>query len=396
MRIIIATDVYYHFVCGSTQFVRNLVELLQKRGHTVLIIAPSRTIHSEYYSADGVSLFGVASLPTIIQKTLRLSPPFFIDNKIEKVLRDFKPDVVHLQSHFFIPAVVRRIAERLGIPVVGTNHFMPENVFHHFHPPLMLENFIKRQLWNHLHKFFQKCDIITTPTKTAADLLTASGFKKEVRPVSNGIDLSRFHTTHDGTYLKERYAIPKKQVLLYVGRLDPEKNLDVVIRSLADILKKVDIHFIIAGRGSEQIKLKDLAGRLGISNNITFAGYVPDSDLPALYSIADCFIIAGNAELQSIATMEAMASGLPVLASDSVALPELVHGGENGFLFKERDGTEITKFAVQIFSDLDLKRRMGAKSIEMIKVHDINTIIEKFESVYEDAIKIKKDGAIDK
>jgi glycosyltransferase involved in cell wall biosynthesis len=113
---------------------------------------------------------------------------------------------------------------------------------------------------------------------------------------------------------------------------------------------------------------------------VTFLGFVPDSELPALYASAWCFVMAGTAELQSLATMEAMASGLPVLPVDAVALPELVHTDENGFLFKLDDADRLADYIVRVFTDDNLRERMSLGSIEIIKQHDITRTLEKYDT----------------
>jgi len=107
-----------------------------------------------------------------------------------------------------------------------------------------------------------------------------------------------------------------------------------------------------------------------------------DEDVPRLYRFADVFVIAGIAELQSIVTMEAMASGLPIIAADAMALPELVHHGENGFLFPVDDAQALAAAAVTILSDEPLRRQMAKRSLEIIKAHDINKVVEQYEMLY--------------
>ncbi len=119
-----------------------------------------------------------------------------------------------------------------------------------------------------------------------------------------------------------------------------------------------------------------------MKDRVTFLGYLPDEDVPRLYRFADVFVIAGIAELQSIVTMEAMASGLPIIAADAMALPELVHRGENGFLFPVDDAQALAAAAVTILSDEPLRRQMAKRSLEIIKAHDINKVVEQYEMLY--------------
>ena len=176
--------------------------------------------------------------------------------------------------------------------------------------------------------------------------------------------------------------MPEKSTLLYLGRLDKEKNVDVLLKAFALAVKKFDAHFIIAGIGAEEKNLRKLTAELKIKKLVTFTGFVAEKDKPYLYRIADCFAIAGIAELQSIVTMEAMASGLPVIAVKAMALPHLVRHGENGYLFKIDEVKLIAGYIINIFSNKELRNRMSEKSLEIIKGHDIDKIIEKYETLY--------------
>jgi len=156
---------------------------------------------------------------------------------------------------------------------------------------------------------------------------------QEMLAISNGIDLKRFNPANDPEPARATYNLPHKPILLFVGRMDKEKNVDIVLRAVAAARKVVDFHFVAAGHGAEERKLKKLAQSLGIAEQVTFTGFVPDELLPSLYAAADCFVNAGIAELQCIVAMEAMATGLPIIGARAVALPELIHHGENGYLF---------------------------------------------------------------
>ncbi len=176
-------------------------------------------------------------------------------------------------------------------------------------------------------------------------------------------------------------------MLLYVGRLDKEKNLDLVLKALALMPADLPLHFAVAGNGAARQSLERLRAVLGLAGRVTFLGFVPDEDLPALYSAAHCFVMAGTAELQSIATMEAMASGVPVLAADAVALPELVRHGHNGFLFEPGNAEMLSEQLTRVFGDLDLRDRMGRESLDIIQAHAVERTMQTFEAAYRNMIQ---------
>jgi len=386
MRILIASDTYYPHVNGASYFTQRLAHYLQKAGHTVAVVAPGQKCFSTHTVEKGIPLYGIWSLPVPFYKGFRFCIPLLIFPRIKKIIEEFQPDIVHLQMHFSVSQTMERVARSKHIPVVATNHFMPENLVHYLHLPKKITERINDLAWRDCRRVLRHVLAVTAPTRTAADL-TEAHLPMPVTAISCGIDLKRFKPENNGDYLRKRYEIPQKPILLYVGRLDREKNLDLVLGAMASAVRKVDFHFIIAGTGAERGRLEKIRKEENLENHVTFAGFVPDEDLPNLYAIADVFVIAGIAELQSIVTMEAMATGLPVLAVQAVALPELVKDGENGFLFNPGDEKTLSLRMEKIFSDEKLRKQMGTASLKRIAHHDINKTIVAFEALYQEAIK---------
>jgi 1,2-diacylglycerol 3-alpha-glucosyltransferase len=386
MKILLATDTYYPDVNGAAYFTYRLATLLAKRGHNVSVMCPSRSFRNTVSNDRDVTVYGIRSIPVPMYRDFRISP-LSVFGTVRKAVKQISPDIVHIQNHFLIGKEAVSAAERLGIPVIGTNHFMPENLVHYLHLPVIAAGWARKLAWKQFVRVFEHLDFVTTPTRTAAALLVKAGLHKNVVPVSCGIDLDRFKPTNDGLYLKRKFAIPTgRPVLLYVGRLDKEKRIDIILRAMSDVLHVTSVHLVIAGLGKEKQKLQALTEKLGIQKEVTFTGFVPDADLQNIYRIADLFVTAGIAELQSIVTMEAMASGLPVVAVNAMALPELVHDGENGYLFPDGDSQMLAKRIIAILANQAMRAEMSRKSLEIIRNHDINRIIEKYEAIYSETI----------
>lgn len=386
MRVLIASDTYYPHVNGASYFTQRLAHALVERGHEVAVVAPGPTLGTSKEMHGRVHFYGVRSFPIFIVPKFRFVLPVVsgISGRARAAIADFNPDIVHIQMHFPISRMTLREAERRGIPVVATNHFMPENLTHYLHLPRTVTDLIHRLAWQDAARVFSRAKVLSAPTKTASDIMQPH-LNQPMHAISNGIDLTRFTPTNDSGPAKRQYTLPDKPTLLFVGRLDKEKNVDVVLRAVA-LAKDADFHVCIAGHGAEQNKLKKLAETLGIAHRVTFAGFVPDELLPSLYAAADCFCIAGIAELQCIVAMEAMATGLPVVGARAVALPELIHHGENGYLFEPGNSEELAGYLRQIMTDEALRARMGRKSQEIIAHHDIDGVLEQFEDFYRKAL----------
>lgn len=380
MKILISADTYYPHVNGASYSAQRFAQGLAKAGHQVSVIAPSPTLFSAKETRNGVTVYGLPSLPIFFYSGFRFVLSPVAASGVKKIMQEIKPDILHMEMHFAISSSALSVARKQGIPVVVTNHFMPENLVHYFPIPRLCKKWLVALFWKDAARVYRKTDMVISPTKTAEGVLERWLGSEKNMVLSNGVDMSHFHPGHDTALVKEKYRLPKKPLLLYVGRLDKEKNIDAVIKAMA--ATKEDFHFVVAGKGANSKKLESLAFSLGQKDRVSFIGFVPDEFLPALYSSADCFINAGVAELQGMSVMEAMASGLPVLAARAVALPELVYDGQNGFLFDPKDIETLSKHMSAIFKDSNKRKEMGQKSLEIIKPHDFSSVMLECQNLY--------------
>jgi glycosyltransferase involved in cell wall biosynthesis len=146
------------------------------------------------------------------------------------------------------------------------------------------------------------------------------------------------------------------------------------------------VHLLIVGDGTERPVLKTMAHDLGISHSVTLTGRVSDEDLVALHKIGMVFCMPSPAELQSIATLEAMASGQPVVAVDAGALRELCQHERNGYLTEQDNDEMIAKGLVAILEDEALREEMSQESLAIARTHDLQTTLQRFEQIYTDLI----------
>lgn len=167
-----------------------------------------------------------------------------------------------------------------------------------------------------------------------------------------------------------------------MGRLDEEKRLQDLVGALPAIRGLLDAQIVLAGTGTQQHNLAVLSERLGVAEHVHFLGFVPDDDLPRVYAAADVFVMPGVAELQSLATLEAMASGLPIVAADAMALPHLVHPGINGFLYRPGDVDAVSRHGLALLAEPPLRHRMGRGSREIARTHDAAVTLAQFEDRY--------------
>jgi glycosyltransferase involved in cell wall biosynthesis len=373
LRIAVTADTYPPDVNGAANFAYRLASGLAGRGHDVHVICPSPSDRTFTEVVGGVTVHRIGSLRTPFHPTFRFCPPWRTTKSVPALLAEIEPDVVHTQAHFLVGRSAVRTATAAGIPVVATNHFMPENLLGYGPLPRWTHRLLARLAWRDLARVFGRATVCTTPTPRAAELLERNGLNRPVMAISCGID--RAH------YAGPRTELVGAPTVLFVGRLDAEKNVHELLEAAALL---PDVHVELVGDGSERRRLEELAARLGIAERVRFHGFVPDEELVAAYGRCDVFCMPGTAELQSLATMEAMATGKPVVAADAMALPHLVRHGQNGWLYPPGDVSELAGRLAAVLADEQTRTAMGKASLELIATHDLGSTLDQFERVYLD------------
>ncbi|MDB5167538.1 MAG: hypothetical protein JWN26_683 [Candidatus Saccharibacteria bacterium] len=386
MKILIAADLYFPVINGVATFSRNLAKGLANRGHEVLVIAPSQT-GRRYKEVDGnYVVTRTISVPMPLYQNIKVSlTPM---REVKKIIDEFDPDVIHIQMLMWIGQATMKYGNKVGIPIVSTNHAMPENLMDNLKLLAPVARPINYMLRDYGRRFHSKADFVTMPTQSAIGMFrVAEKMNVPMKAVSNGIDLSRFTDEKAPDSIYEKYNLPTDiPIVTYVGRTDAEKHIWALIKGFARALKTVKAHLLIVGDGSDADNLKALVKDLGIKDSVTFAGRVPEEDLAPLHQVGKIFAMPSPMELQSIATLEAMASGKPVVAIDAGALKELCHDQKNGFLCEQDNDEQIGDAIAKILTDPELQKKFSAESLRIARENDLDFTLDQFLKIYADLI----------
>ncbi|MCS3428805.1 glycosyltransferase involved in cell wall biosynthesis [Mycolicibacterium mucogenicum 261Sha1.1M5] len=379
IRILLGCDTFAPDVNGAARFAERLAAGLVRRGHDVHVAAPSKkhkTVGAfrETIEGEQMTVHRIASFRWYPHDWLRFVLPWRARHYVKQILDQVKPDVIHIQSHIVIGRALAHEGAKRGIRIVATNHVMPENVLDFTLLPERAKRLFVRWGWRDADRVLRRAKAITTPTRRAADFLERNTYRRGVLPVSCGLRASDY-TAIVGP--RERHK------LVFVGRVTLEKEIDVIIRALDRLDPKLEATLTIVGDGDQRKNLEKLVAELGLTSRVHFTGRVSDEELRGHLTDASVFVIASIAELQSIATMEAMASGLPIVAADAMALPHLVHHGENGYLFQAGNDRELADALTKVLTaDAAEYERMQQESLTAVQSHDIDRTLDTFESLY--------------
>ena len=378
LKILIGADTFTPDVNGSANFTKRLAVGLIERGHDVQVVAPGfdRTHGRFLESHDGVEMIvhRLYSWRWLPHPWLRFALPWRIKPNAERIVRAEKPDVIHFQSHIVVGRGLATSAIKHRIRLIGTNHTMPENILQHVAIlPKFALSWLADLQWNSARHWFQLADEVTAPTRRAADFFERGTGMTGVHAISCGID-TRYYTPD--------FSPRTANVITFVGRLDEEKYIHELLETVP-LLADLDVRVEIIGDGEVRKALESKARELGIADRVHFAGRTSDEELRAALTASTVFAMPSRAELQSIATLEAMASGLPVVAADAMALPHLVHPGKNGYLYEPGNIEEFAGHlrAVLTASPEELTR-LKKGSLHTVVAHDINRTLDIFERLY--------------
>jgi glycosyltransferase involved in cell wall biosynthesis len=378
IRVLIAADTFAPDVNGAARFAERLAAGLVARGHVVQIMAPAPTrkhgTWTEVHEGESMTVHRLHSWRWRPHDWLRFALPWIVRRHSRSILDSFQPDVVHFQSHIVVGRGVAIEAQKRGIRIVGTNHFMPENMLQFSLVPKGFQDQLVRALWKDAEHTFKRAEAVTTPTRRAAEFLERYTGLTGVQAISCGIDADNYSPS---------FAPRTENRILFVGRVTGEKQIDVLVQAVALLDPELKAQVEIVGGGDQRRNLEQLVDTLGMTGRFTFTGYVTDEELREAYSRATVFAMPSIAELQSIATMEAMASGLPIVAANAMALPHLVHDGQNGYLFEPGNAQDLADTLTRVLTlppaELEALKR---ESLKLIEAHDIKRTLTTFERLY--------------
>jgi 1,2-diacylglycerol 3-alpha-glucosyltransferase len=324
MKILFISDVYFPRVNGVSTSIKTFINELKKLGHQVDLIAPDYGIKTEDESfikrVDARSIYFDPE-----DKLMKYSAGM----KLMDDLKRSNYDLIHIHTPFIAHYLGIKLSKHLNIPCVETYHTFFEDYLHHYLP--WLPKTIARSLARVISK--KQCngvDAIVSPSQPMLDVLRKYGVTVQAEVIPTGLQESSFSQA-DGGAFRKKYNIPADRImLLYVGRVAFEKNIEFLLEMTKYLVSKYpDVLLVVAGEGPAEKSLHELSKKLNLENNVQFIGYLArDTELNACYQAADIFVFASKSETQGLVLIEAMAQGTPVVAIAELGTASILVEGE--------------------------------------------------------------------
>ena len=385
MRIAFFTNCYKPLVNGVVTSIASLKEAYERKGHETYVFAPQ----VEDYVDQEKDIFRYKSVN--LTKKVKYPLPIPLSFKAKKIITEFDPDIIHLHHPFLVSIPATLYGEELGIPKILTLHTQYEQYAYYAAPipPVITREVIKKIIFNLSYKI----DCLTTPSASMKKLAEIYGIKNRIEVIPNALDLKLFRQKNEtkGGEIKKRYHLKEEdKIILYVGRVAPEKNIDTLIKAL-EIVKRRGIKeakLLIVGEGPAMEELKELVKSLQMEKEVIFAGAVNYEEIRDYYQIAYLFAIASTAETFGMVIVEALASGIPVLAVKSPGAVDILTEGVDGLLVDNR----VEKFAEaleKIIRDPGLRVKLSQQALKTSENYDLNNISERMLNLYREVIERK-------
>jgi len=380
MNILIATETYLPYITGVSVSTDSIARYMVSQGHKVTLVCPKPLVKGEVPPLEGLRIVQVPSIPIALYNLNAIAVPFQASPIIEKLMDETKFDVIHIQEAGPTGVTTLIKARRRGIPTVGALHFIPEQV--------------DRVLWGsfekiltpiinvYVRKIYEKYDEIMTPSHFFANYLKGLGIKKPINVISNGTDTEKFHPSNKNEVLRRKLGFVEDDfVLFFLGRIDRDKNVETLVRAMPFTDKKVKM--LIVGKGTEKRFLRFLSRTSKNDGRIVWVPYITNEEMPDYYHAVDTFSIMSPYEGQSIVTLQGAATGLPIIAANASALPELCHDHKNGFLVDTYDYKTLAARIDELVHNPKMVEEFGKESRIISLEHHKPKVLHKLELIFD-------------
>ncbi len=397
MRIAMFSDNFHPELSGIADSLATVSVELGRRGHEVRFYVPRyaaadyRRLGLPCAEIDLGDRVSVSRLPALRYPTGTGQGRLVLPTGLRwRGIRDFGPDILHVHLPFPVGLEGLVAARRLRRPLVGTNH-TPVTEFLHYGPARGA--WTRRLTADYTAWFYNRCAFVSSPCRAILEEMRACGLRVLHRVVPNPIRLETFRPLPDRRTLKQRFGFSDFTVL-YAGRLAPEKHLDLVLRALPVVAAEVPaVRLALLGTGVSEGGLRALCRSTALGERVRFLGYVPSlATVAEIYNAADVFVSPSTAETQSIAAMQAMACGLPVVGVRSWGLAEYVTE-RTGLLVEPGDRVALATALVYLAQNPEVRLSLGSSGEDLAARFSPSAIAAEWEAIYEQLLSARAERA---
>lgn len=379
LRIAIWSNFYKPIISGVVTSIALFRQGLIEKRHDVHIFAPE----VEDYEDDEPYIYRLPSLIDLTEShEFALALP--LKGLMKQTMRGIKPHLIHSQHPVWVGDLALKYAQELRLPLVFTFHTRYEEYLTHYLP--LISEWAGQLAHDVVQNYLEQCTHIIAPTPSIQKMLyEAYAFGAPVTVVPTPVDLTQYAHLEPAP-IRDRHQLADKKVLLYLGRLSQEKNLDLLLRAFARLAAREEqVALMIVGRGPHTEALRELVDSLHIGDRVVFAGAVPHDQVPHYMAAADLFVFPSVYETQGVVLLEALAAGTPAVAVHGLGSDDILAGTCAGVLVRE-DEEAFADAIGAILSDPDRLAAMSRAALEVAQGYTVSAAADRLLAVYEQTI----------
>jgi len=384
MHIAFFTDTFAPQTNGVATVVANLARELAGRGHKVTVGTVSAPVGSEDVDAaaekDGYTVVRYPSTALPTYKEMRVAVPTVLKSLLWA--QKHRPDMIHVHTNFGMGWEGVALAKTLEVPLVGTHHTFLRDYAEH----VKLDEVPGADALAHrlVSSFFNRCQIVTAPSKAMLDDLRECGVTVPIELLRNPVDVERFTRAPEQRDAGRTELSLKGPTAVYWGRVSFEKNLPVLLRAAAPVLQEnPDARLLVIGDGPKRLPLQTLAEAMDLDGQVLFTGRLVGEPLVRAVGAADVFASASLTENQPVSVIEAHAAGLPTVVFAERGMPEIVQDGVNGRVVKTGDVAGFTAALRELLADAALRKRLGEAAKANAAHFAVASVVDDLMALYE-------------
>lgn len=371
------TDNFRPTVGGTEVVVEKLAENLSILGHKVYVIAPNKKAECEDRGCP---------YTVLRSKALKVFPNTYagmiaLSGKLKKEVNKINFDIIHCHSVEFFCSYAIKVAKQKDIPLVNTVHTNFRDVYQ----SIWFMKPISKMLLAKIGKKLNKSDQIVTVCKNIHQELKSWGVKSEAKVIKNATCFD-YETVCEQS--KNVLGLKDEFVVLYVGRVEPYKNIQFTMQALGLLKDKLNFKFLIVGDGTYTAKLKSLAKQLGIFEKVKFLGRVDDDKLKQIYARSNLYAIPNKFDTDSLTIIEAAVYRTPSVVLENTGISERITNNVNGYTIKE-DAQEFADKIFQLANNLEQTKQVGLNAFKEIPKTWLD-VAKEYESLYNEVLSYYK------
>ena len=380
MRIGMMADLYKPHVSGVTMYISLNKRFFELAGHEVFVF----TFGDVDYMDDESNVIRSPGIP-VAETGLYLN--FRYNRRAQRLLKTM--DIVHVNHPITSGRLALRYAQPLGIPIVFTNHTRYD-LYAQIYTPMLPDVVGESVVRAYLPSFCKSIDLVIAPSPGLRDVLQTYGVQSNVEVIPNGVDISPFQAQVEPVPRSELGFGEDITLLIYMGRLGPEKNLPFLLRAFGGVASAFDqVGLLMVGDGPVRDDLEDRVRLMGLTDRVRFTGLIPYTHLPRYLAAADAFVTASVTEVHPLSVIESMAAGLPVVGIRSPGVGDTVEDGVSGLLAPEEDLAAFTAKLARMIGEVDNRKRMGEQARAAAQSyaieHTAQILLDRYEQLIQTA-----------